>query len=415
MSLVSLGDLPMDINWQTIRPRRLEGAAATGDRLEAAIESSKPLSDFLAAAGEQSDILLIVNDPYRATQTQPALRAMAARLRTLRLNPRFKVLVATGTHVVEPVARKEFENRIFSGCDLAIDSVAWHESTNAATLVDIGGIRLNKLIAESRFILAIGSVEPHYFAGVTGAHKTLTIGCMGHADIEANHCTALSPDSRILRTHGNPVFDGVARALSVLTAAGKQLCAINEVASEDVVVAAAVGDPLQTLDDLMPAMRQCFVYKIEAPVDVLHLRVPSPLGRNLYQADKALKNHGGAVRAGGGIVLEASCEEGVGPRRFVELLRAAGTYAESCERVSRDGYKLGDHKAVKLRHLTDPACHGVHVVVASSVLRSDELAGTGLHVVPDVPQALDWLSGCMALAPRQGLIVEDAGNLCVGL
>jgi hypothetical protein len=153
----------------------------------------------------------------------------------------------------------------------------------------------------------------------------------------------------------------------------------------------------------------------QKPVDILHLRVPSPLGRNLYQADKALKNHTVAVRDGCGILLEANCEEGVGPPRFIELLRSAATYHESCDRVRREGYLLGDHKAVKLRHLTDPACRGVHIVVASDGLKEGDLSGTGLHVRPCVDAAMDWLCQQMVAQPRHGLIVEDAGNLCPDL
>ena len=401
------------VNWRSIRPRAADDGVDSATVLKTAIESSAALHASLAhAAAEKSELLLIVNDPYRATQTRPALLELGAFLRGLKLDLRFRVLVATGTHAVDPARRQAFEAQVFSDCGLSIDSIGWHESGNADAMVAIGGVRLNRAIAESRHLLAIGSVEPHYFAGITGAHKTLTIGCMARADIEANHAHALSPDSRILRTHGNPVYDGVARVVRDLADAGRRYCAINEVICNDAVVAAAVGDPLTTLDELMPAMRQCFVYDVEKPVDILNLRVPPPLNQNLYQAEKALKNNGGAVRKGGGILLDASCDEGIGPARFIELLRAAPTFAQSCERVAQRGYRLGDHKAVKLRHLTDPACEGVHVAIASSRLRQDEMAGTGLNVFENVDAAMDWLMRTIKPEALNGLVIDDAGNLC---
>lgn len=402
-----------NLSWRTIRPsvERLVGESASV--IEAAIRSSEALRSFLTRAAQgKGEPLLIVNDPYRATQTRLALAALADHLRALGLHLQFRAVVATGTHKVDPPRRRDFENRVFTDCGLTIGSIDWHEADNAQTLVDVGGVRLNRAVAEARCILAIGSVEPHYFAGVTGAHKTLTIGCMAQADIEANHAHALRADSCILRTRGNPVYDGVAQVVHTLVSGGRQLCVINEVICNDAVVAVTVGDPLATLDELMPAMRRCFVYEIEKPVDILRLRVPPPLGRNFYQADKALKNNGAAVRKGGGILLEANCEEGIGPRRFIDLLRSAATYAESCTQVARDGYQLGDHKAVKLRHLTDPACEGVHVAIASSYLRADDLAGTGLHVFEDVDAAMEWLMRTIKPEARAGLVVDDAGNFC---
>ncbi len=402
-----------NVNWRTIRPRAADGLLDSAGILRSAIESSTNLHAFLThAAAEKNELLLIVNDPYRATQTRPALQALAVFIRSLKLDVRFRVLVATGTHAVDPARRMAFETQVFSDCGLSITSIGWHESGNAAAMVEIAGVRLNRALAESRHLLAVGSVEPHYFAGVTGAHKTLTIGCMAQKDIEANHVHALSPDSRILRTRGNPVYEGVAQVVHGLAGAGRRFCAINEVICNDAVVAAAVGDPLTTLDELMPAMRQCFVYDIEKSVDILHLRVPPPLNQNLYQAEKALKNNGGAARRGGGILLDASCDEGIGPSRFIELLQAAPTFAESRQLVSQRGYRLGDHKAVKLRHLTDPACEGMHVAIASRHLRQEDLAGTGLHVFDGVDAAMDWLMRTITPSVNDGLIVDDAGNLC---
>ena len=402
-----------NMNWRSIQPRAADDTGESAGILNSALASSTALRSFLVeAAREKSELLLIVNDPYRATQTKPALQALAAYLRTLRLDLRFSVLVGTGTHAVDPARRAQFEARTFSDCGLTLGSIAWHESTASSEMLEIGGVRMNQAVARARHLLAVGSVEPHYFAGVTGAHKTLTIGCMAKADIEANHVHALSPDSRILRTIGNPVFDGVAKVLKGMAAADKQMCVINEVICNDVVAAAAAGDPLATLEELMPAMRRCFVYDIEKPVDILHLRVPPPLNQNLYQAEKALKNNGGAVRNGGGILLEASCEEGLGPRRFIDLLRTAPTYALSREFVSRRGYRLGDHKAVKLRHLTDSSCQGVFVAIATDRLRPDDLAGTGLVVLEDVAAAMDWLMHIVEPTPREGLVIDDAGNLC---
>jgi len=223
----------------------------------------------------------------------------------------------------------------------------------------------------------------------------------------------MSPASEILRLEGNPVHDDTVEILHRLEATGKIVCAIGEVVCGGVLLAAAVGDPIGVLVELFPTVRRIYVRTILEPVDVLRLRVPLPLGRNLYQADKALKNNHLAVRDGGGIILEADCGEGIGPDDFMNLLRGSSDYALAQQIVARRGYRLGDHKAVKLRYLTDPAHRGVHVALVTPHVAESEVTGTGIRVFREVASALDWLSTVVAAPFATGMTIEDAGMITV--
>lgn len=260
------------------------------------------------------------------------------------------------------------------------------------------------------FLLPIGSLEPHYFAGITGAHKTVTIGVLARRDIERNHRHALDPRSDVLALEGNPVYDGHATWVRALAHGGRRICALNQVVAEGAVIAAAAGDALETLHALAPTVRDVFCHTFPEPFDVLHLQVPDPLGRMLYQADKALKNNHRAVRDGGGIVLEADCREGIGPDAFFGLLRAADSYAAAVRHVDERGYRLGDHKAVKLRDLTDPARRGVRVALVSSEISDADARAAGMTRHASVAAALAWLRATTDI--RRGLRVHDAGNVC---
>lgn len=401
------------LHWDTIGPAPGGASIPAPEILREALFDSPVLEPFLnAAASAGEPVLLLVNDGHRSTLTRPALTALAEFLRELPSQPRFRALVATGAHRFSAEERRAFEALTFADCGLQVEAIAWHDVTDAASLIAVNGIHLHRWLAESRFLLPVGSVEPHYFAGVTGAHKTVTVGCMAQEEIERNHAGALAPESDVLRLHGNPVFDGIVEYLGKLQSAGKTTCAINEVACGGELVAAAVGDPLETLDRLLPTVRQVFVRPIERPADVLRLRAPLPLGRNLYQADKALKNNHLAVRDGGGIVLEADCSEGIGPDAFMNLLRRADDYATARQIVAQEGYRLGDHKAVKLRHLTDPAQRGVHVALVSLHVSAADAESAGMSVFAGVAPALDWLARVVTGPLERGLIVEDAGVVC---
>jgi nickel-dependent lactate racemase len=232
---------------------------------------------------------------------------------------------------------------------------------------------------------------------------------MSREDIERNHAHAMSPDAAGMRLRGNPVFDDIADVIRRLEEVGKDICSFSQVIRGDIVVAASAGPPLDTVDALLPTARELYVRPIPRAADVLNLKVPLPLGRNLYQADKALKNNHLAVRDGGGIVLESDCAEGIGPDAFFTLLRRAGDWATARQIVEEEGYRLSDHKAVKLRHLTDPAGRGVHVALVSSHIERADAEAAGMSLFLDVPQALGWLAGVIDGSVERGLIVEDAG------
>lgn len=398
-------------------PERSPGESATQQNgralLAAAIQTAPRLLAALRASAERAEpVLLVINDPCRATPTSLTLRALEDTLHAERARiPRLRLLVATGTHRFSAAEQQAFIARALASCTLPIDETDWHDAADAQRLAPLAGVVMHRWIAAHRVLLGVGSVEPHYFAGLTGAHKTLTIGVLSQADIERNHAGALEPGSDLLALAGNPVHDGICRLLQDLRACGKACLAINSVAVGSDVIAASAGDPLDSLAALLPAARSAYLHEMPQPVDVAWLRVSGPLARNLYQADKALKNNHRAVRDGGGILLDAECPEGVGQAAFMRLLRDAPSYAAARDAVLRDGYRLGDHKAVKLRHLTDPQARGVRLAVCSRCLAAEDVQVLGGRGFQDSDAALEWL--VQQVAARRGVIVDDAANVSV--
>lgn len=401
------------LEWTLLQPRAVDPGRPEAEILHQAL-AAEPLvygtARAAAAAGEP--LLIVINDPHRGTRTRVVLETLAADFAAAGLSPEVRVLVATGTHRFDAAGKTRFEQATIAGCGLRVTGCAWHDARDASTLAPLGGELLAAPLVSARFILAIGSVEPHYFAGATGAHKTLAIGCLSHAGIEQNHSGALEPASDVLRLAGNPVYDRMRPTLAAL-ADSRRIAAVNQVTCGERIIAAAAGEPIAALDALLPLVRSVYTHRLDAPVDLAHLRVPPPLGSSLYQADKAFKNNHRAVRDGGGIILDAECPEGIGPDAFMNLLRAAGTYEQAVQTVARRGYRLGDHKAVKLRHLTDPAVRGVHVAIVSRHIRAPDAETAGMRVFADLAPALDWLTAALRPAPRRAVVVEDAGNFCV--
>lgn len=356
----------------------------------------------LPAAGR---LLVLVNDPQRHTDSAALLDLLTRRSRPQNV----RVLVACGTHSFQPAAKQAFEAGIRAAAPAA--EIAWHDCR--AELVSIGGAwRGHPWLLQAERILAIGSVEPHYFAGFTGAHKTATVGVASHDDIERNHAHALLPACRPCRLAGNPVYEGIAGMLAALEAQ-RPLAAVNLVQAGQRVLASAAGKAIDALHLAAAAAEKCFVRIADAPADGIVLDVAGPLGRSFYQADKGIKNNEWAVRDRGCLVLAAACSEGIGQDHFVALLRQAATHAQADAIVRGRGYRLGDHKATRLRYLTDPACRGVRVFVVSPGLSDADASVLGMTKAPTVAAAI----AAAGLSPSRHAVcqVADAGNFCLSL
>ena len=63
-------------------------------------------------------------------------------------------------------------------------------------------VLLNPQIMMADRVLAIGSVEPHYFAGYTGGRKLIVPGMAAYSTIVANHSLAMEPGAQPLQPVG---------------------------------------------------------------------------------------------------------------------------------------------------------------------------------------------------------------------
>ena len=361
----------------------------------------------LGAFDNPRGLTVLVNDPQRHTGTAAVLEEIARHVDPAGI----RVLVACGSHTFGRDARAAFERdlgRSMGGRSL--ETVAWHDcrSRQLACLGDAW--MCHRWLLETRPLLAVGSVEPHYFAGFTGAHKTATIGVAAYRDIERNHAHALGDDCRPCLLAGNPVYEGVANMLWTLMAR-RPLAVVNLVQAGADVIAAYGGEPFATLTAAAATAEQAFARRADGPADALIADVSGPLGRSFYQADKGIKNSEHAVRDGGCIVLRAPCDDGIGQAAFVDLLTEAPTHRQAADIVASRGYRLGDHKAVRLRHLTDPASRNVKVFLVSPGISQAEANVLGLTKAPDTLSALRQAG----VDPHRQRVyeIEDAGNHCL--
>lgn len=370
------------------------------------------LPSFLAeAAARGGPLTVLVNDPHRFTDTRSFMDALVALLDRHGLPPHrlpLRLLVATGSHRSTADERARHEAQMLGPHASRLGAIAWHDSRDSTTHRTVGEATLHHWMSEGGRYLACGSVEPHYFAGVTGAHKTLTVGVMSLASLTANHEHAMSSAVAPLKLQGNPVHEGIVRVLRDLEATGARLLVLNQVLTDGALAGCTAGPPLDALERALPLVGRCFGKPLARPLDLVIAHVRPPLDRDLYQAEKGIKNTEAGVRDGGVIVLDAACEQGLGLDQFVDLLRTAPTHADALSTVAARGYRLGDHKAVRLRALTDT--RGVRVALVSNGIDSALEATLGMTIFATRAAAATWVARQLPPAAH-GAVVEDAGNV----
>ncbi len=367
------------------------------------------IAEFLKDALAQLEPLtIVVNDSHRFSDSRSAIEAICQICEAEGLNPRFRLLVATGSHVFDDREIREHEAMVLGDRADLFEDRSWHVATDESMLKEAAGVRVHRWIADGEYALAVGSMEPHYFAGVTGAHKSLSVGVLDFEALTVNHKNALSSEAAPFRLEGNPIYDGLAGIVRQLQSEERRFFCFNQILADGRVAYCAAGDPIDSLLESLPRLRQAFSASVVKTQDLLVSIVHPPLDRDFYQADKGIKNVEGAVRDGGVILLDAECAGGIGIDRFFRLLQRAATHTEAVNLVETEGYALGDHKAVRLRALTE--LRGVKLGAVAAGLSKEDAATAGVELFSNRESAAKW-AGDILGPSATGTIVDDAGNL----
>ena len=307
------------------------------------------LGAFLA---EGTEILCIVNDATRPTPTARLLDYLAEHL----VRP-IKFLVATGSHRPPTPAEcrqifgpwlERFQKDIFIHDARATEAMAPLGITSRGT-----PLAINRLIVEAPKIMALASVEPHYFAGYTGGRKSFFPGVAAHETIEQNHRLALQREAAPLALAGNPVHEDLVEAMGHL--AGKEIYSLQVVLDRDHHICAAFcGSLAESFAAATQKAKEVFTVELDERADIVVAVAQVPLDIDLYQAHKALEHGRRALKPGGIVILVAQCPAGIGNDRFYQLLSQAAIPAEVSALIA-DAYHLGDHKAAKIATLAKEA------------------------------------------------------------
>jgi nickel-dependent lactate racemase len=352
------------------------------------------LASFLA---NRTRLLVVVNDHTRATPTRTVLNHLPLK------GKETVTIIATGTH---RTPSPEELTKILGGSTPPYGGpIVVHDSKDTSSLRELGrtsrgtDVSLNSHLFEADGIIAIGSVEPHYFAGFTGGRKFLLPALAGFKSVEMNHSLALDERAQVLALEGNPVHEDFMEALRMFNRYEDIFSIQLVLNSSQQTVFASSGHIIDSFSTAVEQAKKTYVPKVEAKADIIIALVKPPLNLDLYQAQKALENVKSALNTDGVLILVSKCSDGIGNRGFYDLL----TSPEEMARRATEGYTFGYHKALRIRELLRRA-----KIFAITDIPPKVLERISVSPFSNVQSALEEATRLKGRNSRV-LVVDDAG------
>ena len=201
---------------------------------------------------------------------------------------------------------------------------------------------VNKLAVEADFLITVGVVMPHYFAGFSGGRKSILPGLAGFRTVEQNHARMVELMDNLPPIRQNPV------SLEMIEAA--RMVGVNFIinavtGSNKEVVKIVAGDLVAAWYEAVETSSSMFEIPFEKQVDIcVSSACGYPRDVNMYQAQKALDHADRITRDGGTIILVTESPSGYGEDVFERWMREGMAPQQIMDRI-RTNFVMGGHKA----------------------------------------------------------------------
>ena len=360
-----------------------------GAALDAPIDSM-PLEELVTAG---DSVLIVVSDATRATGSAQIVNLLVRRLiENGTQPPDIAIIFATGIHrAVRPDEKSELLTPFIAQRIRTID----HDAYDSSQLIQLGvtehgtPVQVNRALKEFDKIILTGAVGFHYFAGFTGARKSICPGLAAAQTIEATHMLALDFERGgrregvgAGRLPGNAVHEECDRIAAIID----PVFSVNAIVDERGRCEKVFAGHWRTAHG-----RACEDYAASHSVRVAEKRElvvvscgGSPYDINLIQAHKALDMAAAACVDGGLIVLLAECGDGLGRPDFLKWFESDDSRA--LEGRLRNAYEVNGQTAWAL--LTKAERFRVQIITK---LPDDDVRRMRMSPVDSIDEALSNL------------------------
>jgi nickel-dependent lactate racemase len=278
------------------------------------------------------------------------------------------ILIALGTHryMTEDEILKAFGKDMISRV-----TILNHEWMDPANLVSLGKtengtpITVNKVAYDADFLIGLGSIVPHCWAGFSGGAKIIQPGISGPDTTAATHHLIFDDDSRVLDFAGMARNKVMNEMRAVARQAGLDFIVNVVVNSRKEVVKVVAGDLEKAHDAGIEASRMNFVREITEKADIV-IEEAYPADFDMWQATKPLSYSKRAVKDGGTVIFLTAAPDGICANHPFLAEHGRCSYSELKDMMVCD--EVDDRVAGSLLMLIKKGVEGVNVIAVSDGL-----------------------------------------------
>lgn len=281
-----------------------------------------------------------------------------------------------------------------------------HDCFNAEGLVDLGeadagfSIKLNRTVSEADFVVGVGNISPHIYAGWGGGGKIILPGVCGTETTAMIHLLGgrTRPFSSLIGKQDNKVRK---RIDEVALKAGLKLIVNTVLNREEEVHRIVVGHPVEAFREGVKTAEKVYCQKVPAYVDVA-IVTSYPADIDYWQAIKPVVHACLAVKPGGTIVFITPCPEGISPVHTVFRERATLGYEANLEAIENG--ELRDRVAGGTLLLHGQILERAEVVCYSEGLKESDKEALGFKHAETPQEAVEMALKSQVKAAKVGVL-----------
>ena len=346
------GTLPLEVDDRNVigvvlpgKSAALPDAAGSVKKILEQPIGTPPLLEMLKKANPKR-LVIVVNDITRPTPYSVLMPPLMATIEKAGIpDANVTLIVATGIH--DP--HTDAQNREVYGEELCRRyRIVSHDATDKDNLVFKGKLAsgydfwLNKIVDESDFLITIGVVMPHYFAGFSGGRKSILPGVAGKETVQKNHARMVELMDNLPGIKENPVSLEMIQAARI---AGVDFILNVVVDDTGNLVEVVAGDLVEAWYKAVSVSQGMYLTPIPRLADIaIACASGYPRDINLYQSQKALDHADKATKPGGTVVVVAECRESYGEKVFEKFMNSGYTPQGIMDEV-KARFVMGGHKA----------------------------------------------------------------------